>query len=138
LRRKAFFSACDQAGEMDALELAKPWLQNKTGKSRLKWLALVLLVCVAVAGAAIIWALRQPSRSYRPESSKALKRLFESAGYGIEITDDGKSALDVVRIRTPTAIILDLRLPVLSGKDVCVRVKQQLSASEAALPIRRV
>jgi hypothetical protein len=43
---------------MDALELAKPWLQNKTGKSRLKWLALVLLVCVAVAGAAIIWALR--------------------------------------------------------------------------------
>jgi len=58
LRRKAFFSACDQAGEMDALELAKPWLQNKTGKSRLKWLALVLLVCVAVAGAAIIWALR--------------------------------------------------------------------------------
>src|SRR6266568_7119430 len=38
---------------MDALELAKPWLQNKTGKSSLKWLALVLLVCVAVAGAAI-------------------------------------------------------------------------------------
>jgi DNA-binding response OmpR family regulator len=59
---------------------------------------------------------------------KALKRLFESAGYGVEITGDGKSALDVVRMRTPTAIILDLRLPVLSGKDVCVRVRQQLSA----------
>jgi DNA-binding response OmpR family regulator len=54
--------------------------------------------------------------------------VFESAGYGVEITGDGKSALDVVRIPTPTAIILELRLPVLSGKDVCVRVKQQLSA----------
>ena len=59
---------------------------------------------------------------------KALKRLFESAGYAVEISSDVKSALDIVRASTPTAIVLDLRLPVLSGKDVCVQVKQQLSA----------
>ena len=59
---------------------------------------------------------------------KALKRLFESAGYAVEISSDVKSALDIVRARNPTAIVLDLRLPVLSGKDVCVQVKQQLSA----------
>lgn len=59
---------------------------------------------------------------------KALKRLFESAGYVVEISGDGESALDMVRSGNPTAIILDLRLPVLSGKDVCVRVRQQLSA----------
>src|SRR6266851_6837478 len=58
---------------------------------------------------------------------KALKRLFESAGYAVEISGDGKSSLQVFRTTTPTAIILDLRLPVLSGKDVCLQVKQQLS-----------
>jgi two-component system, OmpR family, alkaline phosphatase synthesis response regulator PhoP len=59
---------------------------------------------------------------------KALKRLFESAGYTVEISRDGKSALDMVRTGNPTAMVLDLRLPTLSGKDVCVRVRQQLSA----------
>jgi DNA-binding response OmpR family regulator len=59
---------------------------------------------------------------------KALKRLFESAGYAVEISRDGKSALEMVRASNPTAIVLDLRLPVLSGKDLCVHLKQQPSA----------
>ncbi len=59
---------------------------------------------------------------------KALKRLFESAGYAVDISSDGRSALDIVRTSTPTAIVLDLRLPILSGKDVCLHVKRQLSA----------
>jgi DNA-binding response OmpR family regulator len=58
---------------------------------------------------------------------KALKRLFESTGYAVEITGDGGSALEAFRSATPTAIVLDLRLPVLSGKDVCLLIRQQLS-----------
>jgi len=58
---------------------------------------------------------------------KALKRLFESAGYAVEITGDGGSAVEAFRSATPTAIVLDLRLPVLSGKDVCLLIRQQLS-----------
>jgi DNA-binding response OmpR family regulator len=57
---------------------------------------------------------------------KVLKRLFEAAGYTVQISGDGKSGLEVVRTATPTAIVLDLRLPVLSGKDVCRQIKQQL------------
>jgi DNA-binding response OmpR family regulator len=57
---------------------------------------------------------------------KALKHLFEFAGYAVEITGDGSSALDVLRTTNPTAIVLDLGLPVLSGKEVCLQVKQQL------------
>ena len=60
---------------------------------------------------------------------KALKRLFESADYAVEISSDVKSALDIVRTNPPTAIVLDLRLPVSSGKDVCVQVKRRLSVS---------
>jgi DNA-binding response OmpR family regulator len=56
---------------------------------------------------------------------KALKRLFQSEGYGVEITGDGKSALEAFRIAAPIAIILDLRLPIVSGQDVCREIRRQ-------------
>lgn len=62
---------------------------------------------------------------------KALKRLFQSAGYAVEISSDGMSALEVFRTSTPTAIVLDLRLPLLSGQDVCLYIKRR----QPALPI---
>jgi len=58
---------------------------------------------------------------------KALKRLFASAGFAVEISGDGKAALEAFRTTGPTAIVLDLGLPVLSGKDVCIQIKRQLS-----------
>jgi DNA-binding response OmpR family regulator len=62
---------------------------------------------------------------------KALKRLFESAGYGVAISGDGRSALETFRTRTPTAVVLDLGLPVLSGRDVCLQIKRE----QSTLPI---
>lgn len=58
---------------------------------------------------------------------KALGRLFESDGYAIEISGDGKSALEAFRIVAPTAIILDLRLPIVSGQEVCREIRRQSS-----------
>jgi len=62
---------------------------------------------------------------------KTLKRLFQSAGYTVEISGDGLSALEVFRTRTLAAIVLDLELPLLSGQEVCVHIKQR----QPALPI---
>lgn len=62
---------------------------------------------------------------------KALKRLFRSAGYAVDLSGDGMSALEVFRASTPTAIVLDLRLPLLSGQDVCLHIKRH----QPALPI---
>src|SRR6184192_4399043 len=59
---------------------------------------------------------------------KALKRLFESEGFSVEISADGKSALDAFRATGPAAIVLDLRLPSMSGRDVCREIKQQSPA----------
>jgi DNA-binding response OmpR family regulator len=56
---------------------------------------------------------------------KALKRLFETEGFEIEISGDGKAALEAFRKITPSAIVLDLRLPLMSGRDVCREIKQQ-------------
>ena len=59
---------------------------------------------------------------------KALKRLFEAEGFSVDVQADGKSALEAFRATPPSAIVLDLRLPAMSGRDVCREVKQQLPA----------
>src|SRR5216110_2488974 len=59
---------------------------------------------------------------------KALKRLFEAEGFAVEISADGKAALEAFRATTPAAIVLDLRLPAMSGRDVCREIKQQSPA----------
>jgi DNA-binding response OmpR family regulator len=56
---------------------------------------------------------------------KALKRLFEAEGFTVEVSADGKSALEAYRAATPAAVVLDLRLPALSGRDVCREIKQE-------------
>src|ERR1700687_3419245 len=61
-------------------------------------------------------------------AQKALKRLFEAEGFTVEISADGKSALDAYRAATPSAVVLDLRLPAMSGRDVCREIKQHAPA----------
>src|ERR1700676_1197809 len=60
-----------------------------------------------------------------PAVQKALKRLFESEGYAVEIQSNGKSALESFQAAAPAVVILDLRLPKLSGSDVCKEIKAQ-------------
>jgi DNA-binding response OmpR family regulator len=59
---------------------------------------------------------------------KALKRLFEAEGFSVEMCADGKSALEAFRTAAPAAIVLDLRLPLVSGREVCQEIKQQAPA----------
>ena len=58
-----------------------------------------------------------------PAVQKALRRLFETEGYTVETQADGRSALDSFQSAAPAAIVLDLRLPKVSGRDVCKEIK---------------
>lgn len=60
-----------------------------------------------------------------PAVQKALKRLFETEGFTVEIQSDGRSALESFQVSSPAAIVLDLRLPKMSGRDVCKEIKAQ-------------
>ena len=62
---------------------------------------------------------------------KALRRLFESAGYCVDARTDGISGLESFRAMPPAAVVLDLRLPGRPGQEVCREIKQQ----SPALPI---
>jgi DNA-binding response OmpR family regulator len=60
-----------------------------------------------------------------PAVQKALKRLFETEGFAVEVRSDGRSALESFQASAPAAIVLDLRLPKLSGGDLCKEIKAQ-------------
>ena len=60
-----------------------------------------------------------------PTVQKALRRLFETEGFVVEVQADGRSALESVQSAAPSAIVLDLRLPKMSGRDVCKEIKAQ-------------
>jgi DNA-binding response OmpR family regulator len=66
-----------------------------------------------------------------PAVQKALRRLFETEGYAVETQADGRSAIDSFQTCAPAAIVLDLRLPKVSGRDVCKEIK----ALSPTLPI---
>lgn len=55
---------------------------------------------------------------------KALKRLFESEGFVVEIANNGLAGLEAFRAIPPSAVVLDLRLPGMAGPDVCREIKQ--------------
>lgn len=56
---------------------------------------------------------------------KALRRLFESEGYAVESAFDGAAGLGAFRSSVPAAVVLDLRLPKVSGPDVCREIKER-------------
>src|ERR1700733_9991157 len=60
-----------------------------------------------------------------PSVQKVLKRLFESEGYAVEVQGNGQAALESFQTTPPAVIILDLRLPKLSGSDLCKQIKAQ-------------
>jgi DNA-binding response OmpR family regulator len=67
-----------------------------------------------------------------PSVQKILTRLFQSEGYRVEVCGDGRSAMNAFRRGAPKAVILDLILPVLSGKDVCREIRRE-STSPAVI-----
>ncbi len=59
---------------------------------------------------------------------KALMRLFEAEGYAVQIAPDGNAAVEMFRGTMPSAVVLDLRLPGISGREVCREFKQNSPA----------
>jgi len=59
---------------------------------------------------------------------KALRRLFEAEGYAVQLAPDGNAAIEIFRGSAPSAVVLDLRLPGLSGREVCREFKQHSPA----------
>jgi len=59
-----------------------------------------------------------------PGIQRALKRLFASEGYEVQIAGDGKAGLAASRTIKPVAVVLDLMLPGINGRDLCRLMKE--------------
>ncbi len=55
---------------------------------------------------------------------KALQRLFTSEGYEIRSSSNGKDGLELFASPGLDAVVLDLMLPGMSGRDICRSMKQ--------------
>lgn len=54
---------------------------------------------------------------------RALRRLFEADSFHVEVAGDGNEALKSFRDSTPAAVVLDLRLPGIPGRELCREFK---------------
>jgi DNA-binding response OmpR family regulator len=62
---------------------------------------------------------------------RTLQRLFESDSLQVQIASDGPSGLEFFRKQLPCIVVLDLKLPGISGKELC----REFKAIAASVPI---
>jgi DNA-binding response OmpR family regulator len=60
-----------------------------------------------------------------PQMQKVLHRIFHDQGYGVTVCDDGQKGLDAFRSGKPAAVVLDLMLPGIFGRDLCKIFKSE-------------
>jgi DNA-binding response OmpR family regulator len=58
---------------------------------------------------------------------KVLRRLFSAEGFEVEVVTDGRTALELLRQRSFSAVVLDLKHPVSSERDLCGEIADVLS-----------
>ena len=68
-----------------------------------------------------------------PLSMKVLRMLLRSYGYSLLEATDGEEALKVARSDKPDLIIMDLRLPKVSGLEVTRQLRQMSDFSHIAI-----
>jgi DNA-binding response OmpR family regulator len=58
-----------------------------------------------------------------PRMQKVLRRIFVEEHYAVVVAGDGQTGLDLFRSERPLAVLLDLILPKVSGRDLCQTFK---------------
>ncbi len=62
-----------------------------------------------------------------PRLQKVLRRIFVGEHYAVSVASDGQTGLEMFRSERPLAVVLDLILPRISGRELC-RVFKDLSS----------
>ncbi len=62
-----------------------------------------------------------------PRMQRVLQRMFSAEQYDVATAGDGQSALDLFHSRKPLAVVLDLILPHISGRELCQKFKAGIS-----------
>jgi CheY-like chemotaxis protein len=60
-----------------------------------------------------------------PHMQKVLHRIFREQGYSVSVCGDGQTGLDAFHSVRPSAVVLDLMLPNIFGRDLCKIMKAE-------------
>ena len=60
-----------------------------------------------------------------PVLVSSLAYALEREGYLVEVVTDGQSAVDAATTRAVDLVLLDVGLPVLSGTDACIAIREK-------------
>lgn len=58
-----------------------------------------------------------------PSMQKVLRRIFAEEHYSVVVAGDGQTGLELFRSERPLAVVLDLILPNISGRELCQSLK---------------
>jgi DNA-binding response OmpR family regulator len=58
-----------------------------------------------------------------PRMQKVLRRIFADEHYAVLVAGDGQTGLDLFRTERPVAVVLDLILPGIPGRELCQKFK---------------
>ena len=58
-------------------------------------------------------------------TQRVLRRLFETEGYAVDVAPDGRAGYQAFQAFPPSVVVLDLRLPEISGNDLCREIRKQ-------------
>jgi DNA-binding response OmpR family regulator len=63
-----------------------------------------------------------------PPMQRAIQRVFEAEAFAVQLASDGLAGLEAFRTRSPDAVVLDLNLPGMPGRELCRAFKSMAPA----------
>ena len=64
-----------------------------------------------------------------------MRAELERKGYQVEEAENGAAALELATAKPPLLILLDLQMPVMNGRELMTRLRQQESTSEVPVVV---
>ena len=58
--------------------------------------------------------------------SRVIDLFLRRAGYAVEVVRDGREALESILRSPPDALVTDINMPRMTGKELCLQLEQQL------------
>jgi CheY-like chemotaxis protein len=61
-----------------------------------------------------------------PHMTRVLKLYLERAGYAVTTSSNGQDALSAIKNNAPDALVTDIQMPLMTGKQLCLGLEEQL------------
>ena len=58
--------------------------------------------------------------------ARVIELFLRREGYAVEVVRDGREALESILQQTPDALVTDINMPRMSGKELCLQLQAQL------------